>query len=726
MQVFNTNSKPAWTSVLSFRGGCAAALLAASVLASAPAQAQEVGIYCGGGDPAFSIRDYLMCTGEFAYVESFDAAFFTPDLVSLQNFHSVLVCGNTAFADPVGFGDVLADYVEAGGGVVLALGSFSPGTGIGGRFVDDGYLPVTEGVTAAPGGNLTMEPTIGNAYLPGPIAGHPVMYGVNVTDGGTSSMHVPGLTAANGAELIAEWNNGQLGVAALTLADGSYGRPVALNMFPPDSNALAAYWAAGTDFDRMVANALLWSAQLGKPPGTCYNTTIEQDLNCNGIDHSREPVILGTEEFCDVNVDPEDGLPYPNNDYFYDFESYQCEWPVEAHDVDFDLMVGLDAMAGIGILSLPGNTATLVCDNCLYDYNPDQADIDCDNVGDLCDNCLYVSNDDQDNGERVCPGGMPDGDCHGTACDNCPCTPNTDQSDLDKDALGDVCDNCPYVYNPDQFDADGDFWGDECDNCPGVYNPGQGDVDQDGVGDLCDNCPIVVNPGQEDVDEDDIGDACDKCPLLDDELAIEPGDVVNQPDGDNDGVGDDCDNCLQVQNFDQTDADLDAVGDACDNCPNNANGEQGDGDGDGVGDVCDICPSHPDVTQTDEDADGAGDSCDNCLGLPNEDQRDFDGDTVGDACDFCPNEADEYNVDQDGDGVGDVCDNCPAAVNADQLDEDDDGLGDICDVLALRGGGKTTPDGTTGCDTSGSAPSSTFLLMALALVGLRRRNGIVR
>jgi len=708
------------------RGACAAAMFAASLMASAPVQAQEVGIYCGGGDPAFSIRDYLMCTGEFTFVESFDAAFFTPDLVSLQEFHSIMICGDAPFADPVGFGDVLADYVEAGGGVVMALGSFSPGTSIAGRFVDAGYMPVTNtGAIAAPGGNLSMAPTPGNEYLPGPIAGHPVMYGVNMTDGGSASMHVPGVAAANGSDVIGEWNNGQLGVAALTLPDGSFGRPVALNMFPPDSNAVGAYWTAGSDFDRLVANALLWSAQLSKPPGTCYNTTLEQDLNCNGIDHTREPVIIGDEEFCDVNVNPADGLPYPNNDYFYDFLSYQCEYPIEAHDVDFDLFVGLDAMAGIGILSLPGLTATLVCDNCLYDYNPDQADIDCDNVGDLCDNCLYTSNEDQDNGERVCPGGFPDGDCHGTACDNCACVPNTDQSDLDKDNLGDVCDNCIFVYNPDQLDIDADFFGDECDNCPDVYNPGQGDVDLDGIGDLCDNCPLVVNPSQDDTDEDHIGDACDNCPLFDDNIPVEPGDVIQQPDGDADVVGDACDNCLNIQNFDQTDVDLDNAGDACDNCITQTNTDQNDVDGDGWGDVCDICELNPDVTQTDEDADGAGDACDNCLGLPNEDQRDSDEDSVGDACDFCPATADNLNIDRDGDGVGDACDNCPDDVNADQLDEDGDGLGDICDIFAIRGGGGIVPEGS--CNSTGTAPTgSFFLLLALALFGRRQQNGIVR
>lgn len=61
-----------------------------------------------------------------------------------------------------------------------------------------------------------------------------------------------------------------------------------------------------------------------------------------------------------------------------------------------------------------------------------------------------------------------DGDLDGFIInDNCPAVNNPDQSDLDGDNVGNLCDNCPEVANPDQSDNDADGIGDACQSTSG-------------------------------------------------------------------------------------------------------------------------------------------------------------------------------------------------------------------------------------------------------------------
>ena len=96
-------------------------------------------------------------------------------------------------------------------------------------------------------------------------------------------------------------------------------------------------------------------------------------------------------------------------------------------------------------------------DNCMWNYNPYQENIDGDSLGNVCDN------------------------------------------DDDNDLVIDSLDNCPFNYNPNQSNTDGDSFGDVCDL----------DDDNDGILDTQDNCPSVYNLNQQDLDNDNIGDVCD-------------------------------------------------------------------------------------------------------------------------------------------------------------------------------------------------------------------------
>ena len=259
-------------------------------------------------------------------------------------------------------------------------------------------------------------------------------------------------------------------------------------------------------------------------------------------------------------------------------------------------------------------------DNCPSTPNPDQADLDGDNIGDACDTDV-------------------DGDSVENTSDNCPLVANSDQLDVDGDLIGDACDdlidndadgiandldNCPAVPNADQADNDGDLQGDACDF----------DDDNDGVEDAVDNCSLTANEDQADNDSDNIGDVCDS-------------------DDDNDAIEDDLDNCPLIANVSQDDNDGDGFGDVCDP----------DDDNDAVDDSVDNCPLSFNPDQSNTDGVGAGDACndafdvddddwendyDNCPNVANRNQSDFDYDNIGDACDS----------DVDGDEVANAADAC--------------------------------------------------------------------
>jgi OOP family OmpA-OmpF porin len=158
-----------------------------------------------------------------------------------------------------------------------------------------------------------------------------------------------------------------------------------------------------------------------------------------------------------------------------------------------------------------------------------------------------------------------DGDGIPDASDNCPWNANVDQADLDRDGLGDVCDddidgdgilnvsdNCPTVANPNQEDRDGDGVGDACSS----------DRDGDGIADSADQCPndpedfdgFEDSDGcpERDNDRDGIVDADDDCPLDPEDIdGFEDLDGCPDFDNDADGIPDTRDACpLDPEDFD--------------------------------------------------------------------------------------------------------------------------------------------------------------------------------
>ncbi len=670
----------------------------------------------------YDLEIMLSAHDDVDLVESFEIAGHTPLLDDLVVdgelvYDAVLVYADTAFHDPDGLGDVLVDYIEAGGGVVLAGQVFDATHAIGGRFADEGYYPVNTGGTWQsdagplrswwPGDPLGYDPVCEEDGV------HAIWKGVNWFYGGRRALHTSGLSPASGGKEVGRWNNGELFAATL---EAGAGRVVALNVLPV-SNFLAdvypaveglyevggrhpvdgVYAPTSTGF-RLLGSSMLWAANQDT---TSFNSTIVQDLNCNNLDEAVEYLVDPDDPFCD-------GEEGASRDGFYLYGEYGCQYDIRTNDPDGDGLSEIPQQIFADPSDIYPAHVGPVCDNCPDFFNPDQKDIDADGTGDCCDACPTL----QATGMNF------DGDDVPDECDNCVPVHNNDQLDADFDGVGDACDSCVTLYNPWQrdggplggelaFPGGPDGVGDACDNCPEHINPGQADLDGDGWGDVCDNCVGVPNADQTDFDGDGLGDACDMCPQ-------DP--VLSLSDLDGDGVGDLCDRCPSDPDPLQLDVDGDDFGDACDNCPQLPN-NQADADQDGAGDACDNCLDLPNGDQLDVDGDGIGDACDNCTLVGNPTQNDADGDGIGDLCDVCPALKDASQPDMDADGVGDGCDNCPTMANPDQADDDGDGKGDVCDVQ-VRGGGEVS----SCSQVPGTGPLGGLgLFLVGALVRRRRR-----
>ena len=128
-------------------------LVAAFLTLTTVAHAAPINVAVLHADTAFSstnVQSQLLSTGLFAAVDLIDISNpgSTPTLVDLSGYDAVLAYTNFAPDDATALGDVLADFVDAGHGVVLGgygLGDVSTvggSTMFAGRITQSGYSPL--------------------------------------------------------------------------------------------------------------------------------------------------------------------------------------------------------------------------------------------------------------------------------------------------------------------------------------------------------------------------------------------------------------------------------------------------------------------------------------------------------------------------------------------------------------------------------------------------------
>ena len=359
--------------------------------------------------------------------------------------------------------------------------------------------------------------------------------------------------------------------------------------------------------------------------------------------------------------------------------------------------------SGEGLASDP----TGECDDADPAVNPAATELPGDEVDQDCDGAevCYVDADDDGYTDGVSTVTSADSDCadtgEGTAadpsgeCDDTDATVNPGATELPGDLLDSDCDGLELCY----VDADDD----------GVTAPLEtvtsSNVDCSGEGegvatdptDDCDDTDAEVYPGAVEEVGDEVDSDCDGVELC---YADADGDLHGAADGSTvSSSDDDCGDVGEV-----------AASTPLDDCD--------DSDPDVHPDAPEVC----DAADTDEDCDGLADDADESV--------DADG-------------FETFYADADGDGYGDpaaalaACDE-PAGHTTDASDCDDtdpsafpgatevedDGIDQDCDgsdASTPGSDGSGDGEGKGSCSATSAPPSGLFTLIAMALVGVRRR-----
>lgn len=226
-----------------------ATLLALSLSVFAPgASAQSVAIM-GANDSPWNeeVRSKIEATGFFDTVDAVDLYTVTPTLEELEGYCAVLAYTDSDPANSVALGDNLADYVDAGGGVVAAVFATASAPWEG-RFNDENYWAIQP--TSQ---QQNTEAFLGTIFLPG----HPILEGVSSFDGGTSSYRPSADSLHPEAVRVANWTGDDNIPLIATRFINDVPR-VDLGFYPPSTDSRDDFWVASTDGARIMANALLY------------------------------------------------------------------------------------------------------------------------------------------------------------------------------------------------------------------------------------------------------------------------------------------------------------------------------------------------------------------------------------------------------------------------------------------------------------------------------------
>src|SRR5215470_13179436 len=198
--------------------------------------------YADGNGLPTKIQNEIQAEPGVTAVDLFDAFSGTPTLQQLQQYNIVFAFSNSGWNDAVAMGNVLADYQDGGG--VVVVGTFAwDNRGpwlLGGRWVTFGYSPFYST-------NITdFISTTANITQPR----HPLMQGVS----SLSAFLRNGVTLALFASAVAVWTDGPPAVAYKTQNNGH----TAVGLNGCLDHNFSGQWGRVIDMDRLCRAAGNW------------------------------------------------------------------------------------------------------------------------------------------------------------------------------------------------------------------------------------------------------------------------------------------------------------------------------------------------------------------------------------------------------------------------------------------------------------------------------------
>lgn len=210
----------------------------------------------------------LAATGRFGAVDIINVQLVTPTLADLQQYDAIICWTNTTPLDTNAWGDAVADYIDAGGGVVSAVFATSTTTTnrhIGGRYDSEQYW-----VIQPKSGSTSGATSLGTISVPG----HPTIANV-ASLSGTTVFRPTGTTLHPDGQLVASWADGKI-LCAVRDINGTHRAD--LGLYPPGPACNAGY--PQPDNVTLLANALEWVAGPGLPPCTGNEQISKVKFNC--------------------------------------------------------------------------------------------------------------------------------------------------------------------------------------------------------------------------------------------------------------------------------------------------------------------------------------------------------------------------------------------------------------------------------------------------------------